>query len=592
MRASAIVIALVAAVCGARGIAYAQGKYETGVHDAPFAFKTKVPLVPGKRYRVSCRYKQENLRLKDGRDAEARIGFWIYDAKGKVCRTESCHGGFSVRGKKGTADWYEISDTTVTIPPNAAYAMFERYTEKKATGKVWIADAKVEPFDPPPVEYVISSAYRDEAWEGDVTFTMSFDSGTCVATRRAEMEFPGADGQAKRVAMTFSAAGDMATARVPVAEMAKGTNTVRFVLTGAGGTGEAWSGTMPFARTDGVSHPEVWCGADGKFVVRGKKFWPLATTLWAEDLKLGEDMRRMLAESGYNSFVVNGAHDKLMDWIEQNGRMSIARLPRDSAGLKATVNRYKGRKSVLMWYLYDEPHALGAADTMRRNAQRVRKLDPDHPTRSCFDKIYYSRMFLDCQDVNCADPYPIGCGAEIGQVLDFTRALRSGIFASRPLIMTLQSFDWAWFRGATDERAHGNHVRRMPTENEMRNMAWQAIAGGANGITWYSMHALLTFLKPEEKDRVLGEVFKVAREIADMMPVMLDDDVAIPSAKDLPSAVGVRAWRHGGKVHAVAVNASREKVSCRLGLGDGFAQPSLALDLAPLETRFFELPAK
>ena len=589
MRAHAVAVAVAVAAFGGRGIAYAQGEYETGVYDAPFAFKTKVPLVPGKRYKVSCRYKQENLRLKGGRVSEARIGFWIYDANGKVCRTESCHGGFSVRGRKGSADWYELADTSVTIPTNAVYAMFERYTDKKATGKVWIADVKVEPVDPPPVEYVISSAYRDEAWEGDVTFSMSFDSETCVATRSAEMEFPGADGRAKRIQMPLSGDWNMASVRVPVSEMAKGTNTVRFTLSGPGGKGEAWSGTMRFARTDGVAHPEVWCGADGKFVVRGKKFWPLATTLWAEDLQLGEDVRRMIAESGYNSFVVNGAHAKLMDWIDRIGKMSIARLPRDDAGLEATVNRYRGNKSVLMWYLYDEPHALGDADWMRSHAKRVRTLDPDHPTRSCFDKIYSARMFLDCQDVICADPYPIGGGAEIGQVLDYTRQLNSGIFASKPLIMTLQSFDWTWYRGVADERARGNHVRRMPTENEMRNMAWQAITGGANGLTWYSMHGLLSSLKPADKDLVLGEVLKVAREIADMIPVMLDEDVMLPGAAKLPKAVGVRAWRHGDKVHLVAVNSSRETVSCSLDLGNGFPQRNILIELAPIQTRFYEL---
>lgn len=71
-----------------------------------------------------------------------------------------------------------------------------------------------------------------------------------------------------------------------------------------------------------------------------------------------------------------------------------------------------------------------------------------------------------------------------------------------------------------------------------------------------------------------------------------DDDVEIPGAKNLPAPVGVRVWRHGGKLHVVAVNSSREKVSCQLDLGAGLSRRSLALDLAPIETRFFELPAK
>ena len=75
-----------------------------------------------------------------------------------------------------------------------------------------------------------------------------------------------------------------------------------------------------------------------------------------------------------------------------------------------------------------------------------------------------------------------------------------------------------------------------------------------------------------------------------MIPVMLDDDVEIPGAKNLPAPVGVRVWRHGGKLHVVAVNSSREKVSCQLDLGAGLSRRSLALDLAPIETRFFELP--
>ena len=591
MKNSMIAVLAAAVVVGVCGFAHAQTESENGVHVAPFAFKTKVMLVPGKRYRVSCRFRQENLR-KNGRESEARIGFWIYDANDKVCHSETCHGGFSVRGKKGSTDWYELADTSVTIPTNAVYAMFERYTDKKATGKVWIADVKVEPFDPPPVDYVISSTYRDEAWAGDVTFTMSIDREVDLATRRASMDYPGIDGNLRRVCMVISAEDSTASAKIPVSTMAHGTNVFKFALSQPDGNGVAWSGTMRFARTDGKEHPAVWCGPDGKFVVRGKKFWPLATTLWGADLKLGPDVLKMIEGSGYNSFVVNSADSRLMDWIEQHGKMSIARLPREDASIGERLNRYKGYKSVLMWYLYDEPHAFGEADWMRRHARLVRDLDPDHPTRSCFDKIYYSRMFLDCQDVNCADPYPIGSGAEIGLVLDYARKLKSGMFASKPLIMTLQSFDWSWFRGGNDARSHGNHIRRMPTENEMRNMAWQAIAGGANGLTWYSMHSLLECLKRDNKERVIGEVLRVAREIADKIPVMLDDDVEMPGAALLPAAIGVRAWRHDGKVHVVAVNSSREKVLCQLDLGGGFAQRYLTLDLAPIETRFFELPAR
>ena len=585
-------LVIVAAICssGLCGFANAVNESKNGLHEAPFSFKTKVDLVPGKRYRVSCRFKQDNLRLKDGRESEARIGFWIYDAHGKVCRTETCHGGFSVRGKKGSADWYELADTSVTIPTNAVYAYFEQYTEKKAVGKVWLADAKVEPFDPSPVDYVVNSAYRDEAWDGDVTFTMSFNSGFSTLGCRAEMEYPGADGHARRIRMEFSGVEHSASAKVPVCDMAMGTNDFRFVLLRSDGTGELWSATMKFARTNGLAHPEVWCGPDGKFVVRGKKFWPLATTLWGADLKLGPEVRRMLEECSYNSFVMNGVDGKLLDWIEKCGKMAIARLPHDDGGLVMKLQELKGRPCVLMWYLYDEPHAFGNADKMRKHERLARLHDPDHPTRSCFDRIYYARMFLDCQDVICADPYPIGGGAEIGQVLDYTRQLNSGIFASKPLIMTLQSFDWTWYRGVADERARGNHVRRMPTENEMRNMAWQAIAGGANGLTWYSMHSLLSFLKPADKDRVLGEVLKVAREIADMIPVMLDEDVVLPGAAKLPKAVGVRAWRHGDKVHLVAVNSSRETVSCSLDFGNGFPQRNILIELAPIQTRFYELP--
>jgi len=104
------------------------------------------------------------------------------------------------------------------------------------------------------------------------------------------------------------------------------------------------------------------------------------------------------------------------------------------------------------------------------------------------------------------------------------------------------------------------------------------------------MHGLLSSLKPADKDRVLGEVLKVAREIADMIPVMLDEDVVLPGAAKLPKAVGVRAWRHEDKVHLVAVNSSRETVSCSLDLGNGFPQRNILIELAPIQTRFYELP--
>ena len=576
---------MVAATVAAAGLCLADGPTLAKRLEAPFALKTKVALVPGKRYRLSCRVKQENLRLKDGRPSAMSIGFWMYDAEGKLCRTPTCHGGFSFHGRAGETNWYELTDTSVTIPTNAAYAWFEQYSDKKATGHVWLSDAKAEPFNPPPVDYVISSAGHDTAWEGDVTFTMALDAGVSAKGRRATMLYPDASGGETRAEMAFASDGRSASVRVPVASMAMGIQSFRFVLSGADGLSEAWSGCLRFERKEASQLPAVWCGPDRKFVVRGKKFWPLATKLWGGDFKLGPDVKRMLAASGYNAFVISSGHlnDRVQGWFEENGKMAIVAVPHEDEEAAAAVRRLKGSPVTLMWYLYDEPHAFGAIEQMRAHTRLVHRLDPDHPTRACFDKIYYARMFLDCQDVICADPYPIGSGAEIGQVLDWSRQLSAGIFASKPLIMTPQSFDWSWYRGANDERAQGNHVRRMPTEDEMRCMAWQAIAGGANGLAWFSMHALLTFPKAAEKERYIGETLKVAREIADMIPVMLDEDVALPGARDLPPCIGVRAWRHDGQVRAVAVNSSRERVSCTLDLGGG---KSLALDLAPIETRF------
>jgi hypothetical protein len=137
----------------------------------------------------------------------------------------------------------------------------------------------------------------------------------------------------------------------------------------------------------------------------------------------------------------------------------------------------------------------------------------------------------------------------------------------------------------------------------MRNMNWQHIALGANGLISYCYHALWRDVKPEAFDQYWKPICNAAADVKRMMPVLLSVDDA-PAVSGAPEMVPVRTWMSGGELYVLAVNAMDkaqkaelkiasgkwEAAKCEVGTEGRMAAPDvLELDLPPIGVSFMRL---
>ena len=112
---------------------------------------------------------------------------------------------------------------------------------------------------------------------------------------------------------------------------------------------------------------------------------------------------------------------------------------------------------------------------------------------------------------------------------------------SRPVWQVTQVFNWNQMgsEGAAFCKRGGCHT---PNRTEVRSMAWQAIAGGAMGVWFYTYDAL--HRTTDESFEVGWENLKsVASEIAHFSPALLSTRVPDPNVENDPSWLMMRTHR-------------------------------------------------
>ena len=210
----------------------------------------------------------------------------------------------------------------------------------------------------------------------------------------------------------------------------------------------------------------------------------------------------------------------------------------------------------------DEP-SLGMAPKLAIRRGWAHAADPDHPTWVVLDYPRNVRHYLDSFDAYAMDKYPIP-NKPIGDVIDSMRMGNAATLGMKPTWYVPQAFGWGWLGRP---RTHG----RGPNRDELANMTWQAIAGGANGIIYYSFGQVMKRPRDDSEDsfKVAWERVKsAAAEVKKYEDVLLsaDEPSVVAGATE---AVAVRAWRHEGFVYVLAVNCTREPQSASLS----FAEP-------------------
>lgn len=132
----------------------------------------------------------------------------------------------------------------------------------------------------------------------------------------------------------------------------------------------------------------------------------------------------------------------------------------------------------------------------------------------------------------------------------------------------------------------------MPTLAELRNMNWQAIASGANGLVGWWFPGMVRNLRDkgrtEEFNRAWGDVKTAYCEVSEKVPLILSDEPA-PTVARKPANLSARCWCKDGRSWLLVVNRTYDPVTGAIGLSDG---RKVEVSLDGLGYRFIEVSGK
>ena len=99
-------------------------------------------------------------------------------------------------------------------------------------------------------------------------------------------------------------------------------------------------------------------------------------------------------------------------------------------------------------------------------------------------------------------------------------------------------------------------------------MAWQCLAGGANGLVFYSYFDLVAMDARTPFAPRWAEVKRVACEIKSCEDFFLSAEPELLLA-DVPEVLGARAWVKDGRALVAVVNTTREPQTARIAFPKG-----------------------
>ena len=559
----------------------------------------RIELKTGKTYKYEVWVRTENLK---GDESGASICIEWSGPDGKWL------GGSYTSGVKGTKDWTRVEGVTQPIPPNARNFRVSPYVRKGMTGKVWFDDISVTPYVRAPVMGLYSSAYRNLAASGPVTFkaALCLDAEEHpISATRGVLRYTGADGARHEAAMATSK--DEGVVTLDVAQFALGVQDVSFVLVKNGK--ELGTATCTFTRVEKMPERAVWFDAFGRTIVNGEPFFPLGM-YWGG---ITTNKFEVYAKGPFNCLMpyASPTSKDLMDLCHAHGVKVIYSVKDIFSGthwapkgvnteadevayITARVSKFKDHPALLAWYLNDE---LPLSMLPRLSARRdlMERLDPGHPGWVVLYQYTQIADYMPSFDVIGTDPYPIPRAAAMAST--WTRATRKGTMGLKPLWQVPQAFDWAAYKKTPEEKKKN----RAPTEAELRSMCWQCIACGANGLVMYSWFDLWKEPNGVPFAQRWAEVCRVGQEIKDQIPVLLATGPA-PSVSGAPDELAVRTWGKDGAAYVLVVNTTDKPFTASLTLSEPFAAASavfgpapklvgalLGLALAPLEPALVRL---
>ncbi len=525
-----------------------------------------IELEAGARYELSAWVKTENIV---GNESGATLCIEYKDAEGKYL------GGAYPSGVTGTRDWTLVQGLTPRIPEDkAGSCSLACYVRKGMTGTAWWDDISVRRFREAPLSAVLKSPnYRDEITRGGPRDVLVFvelnlqdyelepeDVAVHYAVYPENGDSPLLSGQMPPLTAT--------TFDIPLRarKFKPGVNRVEVVLLEKSSDEALATETLHVTRNDERVTRAVDIDEHKRVLVDGRPFFPLGM-YWSG---IDQEQLDVYADSAFNCLMPYGMPtQEQMDMVQAKGLKviysvkdiyhgssycpkAITSREDETAFIQGKVEAFRDHPALLAWYINDEmPSSM--LDRLTERKVLLEQLDPDHPTWVVLYQVDELRRYLPSFHVIGTDPYPIPT-RPVALAGQWTRKTVDGVHGARPVWMVPQVFNWANYKKTADEKAQ----HRAPTLEEMRSMAWQCIAEGANGLVFYSWFDLRKDPTTPFEEQ-WARVKQVASGIAPLAPVLLSvEEVPAIETSEAPW-LNWTAKKYERIVYLIAVNNEPEK---------------------------------
>jgi hypothetical protein len=148
------------------------------------------------------------------------------------------------------------------------------------------------------------------------------------------------------------------------------------------------------------------------------------------------------------------------------------------------------------------------------------------------------------------------------------------VHASRPVWTVIQFFQ-------------ADAVASWPTEQQLHDMTWMAIAEGASGVFYWSngIRALAWVRDPVQKAALWGSLVRVTKEIKDLEPVLLRPDAQVLNGKPSQDIVTREKTGADGSRYVIAYNHSSDRASARFVLQSPAQSVTVRRGMAKIEIK-------
>lgn len=575
-------------------------KWDNDDRDRYLLCSQEIPVERGRRYEFEVWVRTEGL---EGGGWGATTCMEWYGADGEHI------GGTYPHGVKGdTPEWTRIHAISDRVPEEAARVIVLCYVRKDIIGTAWFDDCSVRRYQGPLLESLTTNLYRGLTSGGGVKVHAGINLADYDYAPRdveATLSVRAADGEVVRALKPDARTESALLFSFSAADLPEGDYDLALK---AGTSDGALSGQLEttMRRTDDVPDYHAYIDEHQRLIVDGEPVFPLGT-YWNKlsdyDSSLAEEHLDIYRASAFNCIMPYDSwniDEAQLDACRERGISVLFSVKDFYAGrhglktredarekIESYVTRFRGHPAIIAWYINDEL-PLSMYDQLRAHQLWMEELDPSRPTWSVTHRIGQVSEHLGTFDVIGTDPYPIP-HSTVSRPLRWTRTTVEDTLGLKPVWMVPQIFNWASYRRDEAEKY------RPPTLPEMRSMAWQCIAGGANGLVFYSWMDLWRVEQRglESFEDRWPEVKQMAAEIEQFFPVLLSVEPAMePRRVDALDTVGWRVYGQDGRTVLVAVNAEREPVTATFEFPRAIAEhevlfrsPRVTVDGAKVEVR-------